>query len=100
MHLSRWRVRSRLVPRHTLCQAVLASTLKEAAPHIMHTRDGARIASCCIRFSDPKDRKTVLKVCGSMHGMRTSGPCARAGLGSLVGLRAQGCSPPPGCTAS
>jgi len=42
-------------------QALLATTLKEAAPHVMHTRDGARIASNCVRHADAKDKKAILK---------------------------------------
>ena len=35
----------------------LVSTMRDAAVHIMHTRDGARIACACLRHGDAKDRK-------------------------------------------
>lgn len=39
----------------------LVSAMRDAAVHIMHTRDGARIACACLRHGDAKDRKAVLK---------------------------------------
>ena len=39
----------------------LVNSLRDAAVHIMHTRDGARIACGCLRHGDAKDRKAVLK---------------------------------------
>ena len=42
-------------------KAILAASLLEAAPHIMHTADGAKIACACLRHSDPKGRKAMLK---------------------------------------
>lgn len=39
----------------------LVSIMRESAVHIMHTRDGARIACGCLRNGDAKDRKAILK---------------------------------------
>ena len=39
----------------------LVNSLRDAAVHIMHTRDGARIACACVRHGDAKDRKALLK---------------------------------------
>ena len=45
----------------TAARAELVSAFREQAVHMMHTRDGARIASGCLRHGDAKDRKVVLK---------------------------------------
>jgi pumilio family protein 6 len=42
-------------------RALLAGTLSGAAAHIMHERDGARVACGCLRWGLPKERKAVLK---------------------------------------
>ncbi len=42
-------------------RAALAATLVEAAPHIMHERNGARVACACVRHVDAKQRKALLK---------------------------------------
>lgn len=47
----------------------LVSAMRDAAVHIMHTRDGARIACACLRHGDAKDRKA-----------RRQGPRARMPL--------------------
>ncbi|KAL1504386.1 hypothetical protein AB1Y20_010792 [Prymnesium parvum] len=39
----------------------LVSVARDSAVHIMHTRDGARVACGCVRHGDAKDRKAVLK---------------------------------------
>ena len=60
-------------------RAELVGTFREHAAHIMHTRDGCRIAIGCVRHGDAKDRKGLLK---SLKGF-----CNRAALdphGALV----------------
>ena len=42
-------------------RAELVASFREQAVHVMHTRDGARIACGCLRHGDAKDRKAVLK---------------------------------------
>lgn len=42
-------------------RAELVNVMRDAAVHIMHTRDGARIACGCLRHGDAKDRKAILK---------------------------------------
>ena len=42
-------------------RAELVSSFREQAVHIMHTRDGARIACACLHYGDAKDRKSLLK---------------------------------------
>ncbi|KAL3931536.1 MAG: hypothetical protein SGPRY_001085, partial [Prymnesium sp.] len=42
-------------------RAELVSVMRDSAVHIMHTRDGARIACGCLRHGDAKDRKVLLK---------------------------------------
>lgn len=42
-------------------RAELVASMRDQAVHIMHTRDGARIACGCLRYGDAKDRKAVLK---------------------------------------
>ena len=39
----------------------LVGALRDQAVHMMHTRDGARIACGCLRYGDAKDRKALLK---------------------------------------
>lgn len=39
----------------------VVSSMRDSAVHIMHTRDGARIACGCLRHGDAKDRKAILK---------------------------------------
>ena len=42
-------------------RAELVSSFRDQAVHVMHTREGARIACGCMRYGDAKDRKAVLK---------------------------------------
>ena len=60
-------------------QDAIVGSLREAAVHIMHTRDGARIACGCIRHGDAKDRKAILK---AMKGY--VGAAAQDAHGALV----------------
>ena len=64
---------------------MLAGTLHEAAVHIMHEKEGARIACACLRFGSPKERKAVLK---ALKGYVL--PAATHANGSLVALLAPG----------
>jgi pumilio family protein 6 len=45
----------------TTQRAELVGMFREQAAHMMHTRDGARIACGCVRYGDAKDRKAMLK---------------------------------------
>jgi len=42
-------------------QKELVGVMRDQAVHMMHTRDGARIACGCLRYGDAKDRKALLK---------------------------------------
>lgn len=42
-------------------RAELVGAFKEQAVHMMHTKEGARIACGCLRYGDAKDRKAILK---------------------------------------
>ena len=64
----------------------LVGALRDQAVHMMHTRDGARIACGCLRYGDAKDRKALLKA--------LKGYAARAALdphGALVVCTALEC---------
>lgn len=52
----------------------LVNTFKEQAVHIMHTRDGARIACGCLRHGDAKDRKALLKALKGYVGRAACDP--------------------------
>ena len=49
-------------------RAELVSSFREQAAHIMHTRDGAKIACACLRYGDAKDRKALLKALKGFAG--------------------------------
>eukprot|EP00966_Prymnesium_polylepis_P148192 3423299-Prymnesium_polylepis.1 len=55
-------------------RAELVGAMRESAVHIMHTRDGARIACGCLRHGDAKDRKAVLKAMKGFVGRAAQDP--------------------------
>ncbi len=54
----------------------MIESLRESAPHMVHTRDGTRVAMTCVWWGSVKDRKSlvkslkghVAKLCQEEHG--------------------------------